>query len=105
MNPDPLPRVPRRVRHRHVEHRHQHAAVRHFPAVQVRLGQVHTQFGVAVSAFFWMSNWVFVAQDTDYFSQGAPPSPLRVLRLSENVRSAATSTPGGIDLCPRGIGF
>ncbi|WP_082754099.1 acyltransferase family protein [Mycobacterium sp. NAZ190054] len=31
----------------------------------------------AVAAFFWMSNWVFVAQDTDYFSQGAPPSPLQ----------------------------
>ncbi len=31
----------------------------------------------AVAAFFWMSNWVFVAQHTDYFSQGAPPSPLQ----------------------------
>lgn len=31
----------------------------------------------AVAALFWMSNWVFVAQDTDYFSQGAPPSPLQ----------------------------
>ena len=31
----------------------------------------------AVSAFFWMANWVFVAADTDYFSQGAPPSPLQ----------------------------
>ncbi|CQD16244.1 integral membrane protein [Mycolicibacterium conceptionense] len=31
----------------------------------------------AVAAFFWMANWVFVAADTDYFSQGAPPSPLQ----------------------------
>ncbi|MBU8809053.1 acyltransferase family protein [Mycolicibacterium goodii] len=31
----------------------------------------------AVAAFFWVSNWVFVAQQTDYFSQGAPPSPLQ----------------------------
>ncbi len=31
----------------------------------------------AVATFFWMSNWIFVAQDTDYFSQGAPPSPLQ----------------------------
>jgi peptidoglycan/LPS O-acetylase OafA/YrhL len=31
----------------------------------------------AVAAFFWMSNWVFVAQHTDYFSHGAPPSPLQ----------------------------
>lgn len=31
----------------------------------------------AVSAFFWMSNWAFVAQQTDYFSHGAPPSPLQ----------------------------
>mgnify|MGYP000684064229 FL=1 len=31
----------------------------------------------AVAALFWMSNWVFVAQQTDYFSQGAPPSPLQ----------------------------
>ncbi|MGV0793678.1 acyltransferase family protein [Mycolicibacterium sp. XJ1819] len=31
----------------------------------------------AVAAFFWISNWVFVAQRTDYFAQGAPPSPLQ----------------------------
>ena len=31
----------------------------------------------AVATFFWMSNWAFVAQHTDYFSQGAPPSPLQ----------------------------
>ncbi|ORB27507.1 acyltransferase family protein [Mycolicibacterium parafortuitum] len=31
----------------------------------------------AVATLFWMSNWVFVAQRTDYFSQGAPPSPLQ----------------------------
>jgi peptidoglycan/LPS O-acetylase OafA/YrhL len=31
----------------------------------------------AVAAFFWMSNWVFVARRTDYFSQGAVPSPLQ----------------------------
>jgi peptidoglycan/LPS O-acetylase OafA/YrhL len=31
----------------------------------------------AVASFFWVSNWVFVAQHTDYFSQGAPPSPLQ----------------------------
>ena len=31
----------------------------------------------AVAAFFWVSNWAFVAQKTDYFSQGSPPSPLQ----------------------------
>src|SRR4051794_26864502 len=31
----------------------------------------------AVAAFFWMANWAFVAQKTDYFSQGSPPSPLQ----------------------------
>jgi peptidoglycan/LPS O-acetylase OafA/YrhL len=31
----------------------------------------------AVAAFFWMSNWAFVAQQTDYFSHGAAPSPLQ----------------------------
>ncbi len=31
----------------------------------------------AVAALFWMSNWLFVAQHTDYFSHGAPPSPLQ----------------------------
>ncbi len=31
----------------------------------------------AVAAFFWVSNWMFVADKTDYFSRGAPPSPLQ----------------------------
>ncbi|MGA5463463.1 acyltransferase family protein [Mycobacterium sp. NPDC050041] len=31
----------------------------------------------AVAAFFWVSNWAFVAQRTDYFAQGSPPSPLQ----------------------------
>ncbi|ABK69984.1 acyltransferase family protein [Mycolicibacterium smegmatis] len=31
----------------------------------------------AVAAFFWVANWAFVAQQADYFSQGAPPSPLQ----------------------------
>ncbi len=31
----------------------------------------------AVASFFWVANWAFVAQHTDYFSQGAPPSPLQ----------------------------
>jgi peptidoglycan/LPS O-acetylase OafA/YrhL len=31
----------------------------------------------AVAAFFWVSNWAFVAQKTDYFAQGSPPSPLQ----------------------------
>ena len=31
----------------------------------------------AVASFFWVSNWAFVAQRADYFSQGAPPSPLQ----------------------------
>ena len=31
----------------------------------------------AVAAFFWVANWVFVAQQTDYFTQGGPPSPLQ----------------------------
>ncbi|KUI39328.1 hypothetical protein AU194_18240 [Mycobacterium sp. GA-2829] len=31
----------------------------------------------AVAAFFWVANWAFVAQETDYFSQGSPPSPLQ----------------------------
>jgi peptidoglycan/LPS O-acetylase OafA/YrhL len=31
----------------------------------------------AVAAFFWVANWAFVAQRTDYFSQGSPPSPLQ----------------------------
>ncbi|WP_135458027.1 acyltransferase family protein [Mycobacterium sp. DL99] len=31
----------------------------------------------AVAAFFWMANWMFVATDTDYFSQGSAPSPLQ----------------------------
>ena len=31
----------------------------------------------AVAAFFWVANWAFVAQRTDYFSQGSAPSPLQ----------------------------
>ena len=31
----------------------------------------------AVAAFFWVANWTFVAQRTDYFAQGTPPSPLQ----------------------------
>ncbi|MBO0680391.1 acyltransferase family protein [Mycolicibacterium sp. S2-37] len=31
----------------------------------------------AVAAFFWAANWAFVAQQTDYFAQGSPPSPLQ----------------------------
>ncbi len=31
----------------------------------------------AVASFFWISNWAFVAQKTDYFSQGVTPSPLQ----------------------------
>ena len=31
----------------------------------------------AIAAFFWAANWRFVAQKTDYFTQGAPPSPLQ----------------------------
>ncbi|MHC9294918.1 acyltransferase family protein [Mycobacterium sp. LTG2003] len=31
----------------------------------------------AVAAFFWIANWIFVAQQADYFSQGATPSPLQ----------------------------
>jgi peptidoglycan/LPS O-acetylase OafA/YrhL len=31
----------------------------------------------AVAAFFWVANWMFVADKTGYFSQGAPPSPLQ----------------------------
>lgn len=31
----------------------------------------------AIAAFLWMANWRFVAQKTDYFTQGAPPSPLQ----------------------------
>lgn len=31
----------------------------------------------AIAAFVWMANWRFVAQKTDYFTQGAPPSPLQ----------------------------
>ena len=31
----------------------------------------------AVAAFLWVANWAFVAQGTDYFSQGSPPSPLQ----------------------------
>jgi peptidoglycan/LPS O-acetylase OafA/YrhL len=31
----------------------------------------------AIATFFWAANWMFVAQKTDYFTQGAPPSPLQ----------------------------
>ncbi|QNI05122.1 acyltransferase [Mycobacterium kubicae] len=31
----------------------------------------------AIAAFLWLANWRFVAQKTDYFTQGAPPSPLQ----------------------------
>ncbi len=31
----------------------------------------------AIAAFLWIANWRFVAQETDYFTQGAPPSPLQ----------------------------
>jgi peptidoglycan/LPS O-acetylase OafA/YrhL len=31
----------------------------------------------AVGAFFWVANWVFIFRDTDYFTQGDPPSPLQ----------------------------
>src|SRR3984957_14113112 len=31
----------------------------------------------AVAVFFWVANWLFVADKTDYFTQGAPPSPLQ----------------------------
>ncbi|KKC05328.1 acyltransferase family protein, partial [Mycobacterium nebraskense] len=31
----------------------------------------------AIAAFVWMANWRFVDQKTDYFTQGAPPSPLQ----------------------------
>lgn len=30
-----------------------------------------------IAAFLWVANWRFVAQKTDYFTQGAPPSPLQ----------------------------
>jgi peptidoglycan/LPS O-acetylase OafA/YrhL len=33
--------------------------------------------GDAIAAFFWVANWRFVAQKTDYFTRGAPPSPLQ----------------------------
>ena len=31
----------------------------------------------ATAAFLWVANWAFVSHETDYFSQGAPPSPLQ----------------------------
>ena len=31
----------------------------------------------ALAAFLWVANWRFVAQKTDYFTQGAPASPLQ----------------------------
>ena len=33
--------------------------------------------GDAIAAFLWMANWRFVAMKTDYFTQGAPASPLQ----------------------------
>ncbi|MBV9318419.1 MAG: acyltransferase family protein [Mycobacterium sp.] len=33
--------------------------------------------GDAIAAFFWVANWRFVTQQTDYFAQGATPSPLQ----------------------------
>ncbi len=33
--------------------------------------------GDAIAAFFWVANWRFVTQHTDYFRQGATPSPLQ----------------------------
>lgn len=31
----------------------------------------------AVAAFFWLANWNFVAQESDYFTRGGNPSPLQ----------------------------
>ncbi|BBX98838.1 acyltransferase family protein [Mycobacterium lacus] len=31
----------------------------------------------AIAAFLWVANWRFVAQKINYFTQGAPPSPLQ----------------------------
>lgn len=31
----------------------------------------------AIAAFFWMANWRFVAQHTDYFTEAGTPSPLQ----------------------------
>jgi peptidoglycan/LPS O-acetylase OafA/YrhL len=31
----------------------------------------------AVAAFFWVANWMFVADKTGYFARGVPPSPLQ----------------------------
>ncbi|MGH3542575.1 MAG: acyltransferase family protein, partial [Mycobacterium sp.] len=31
----------------------------------------------AIATFFFVANWMFVADKTDYFAQGAPPSPLQ----------------------------
>lgn len=33
--------------------------------------------GDAIAAFLWVANWRFVEQKTDYFTRGAPPSPLQ----------------------------
>ena len=30
-----------------------------------------------MAAFLWVANWRFIAEKTDYFTQGAPPSPLQ----------------------------
>jgi len=31
----------------------------------------------AIAAFLWVANWSFVAQETDYFTEGGTPSPLQ----------------------------
>jgi peptidoglycan/LPS O-acetylase OafA/YrhL len=31
----------------------------------------------AIAALFWVANWAFIAHKTDYFAQGATPSPLQ----------------------------
>ncbi|MGV0627156.1 DUF459 domain-containing protein [Mycolicibacter minnesotensis] len=31
----------------------------------------------AIAAFFWVANWRFVAQETDYFTEAGTPSPLQ----------------------------
>jgi len=45
----------------------------------------------AVAAFFWMANWMFVADKTGYFAQGAPPSPCNTPGRS-GWRSSTTSS-------------
>ncbi|TGD87391.1 acyltransferase family protein [Mycolicibacterium sp. CH28] len=38
---------------------------------------VQTLRSDAIAAFLWAANWAFVANNTDYFSQGSTPSPLQ----------------------------